>query len=204
MSGEIVGNPVLVVVDIQQGYAMPPSVCGIAHMEGYKERFEASLVVLEAAREAGVPVVHLQEVHRRNLSDMGRELDGSEGVHCLEGDVMTDFFEELRPIDGEFHVVKRRYSGFYSTELEIVLRAVRAETLFLIGGLTDVCIHYTFADAHQRDFHVRVIEDCVGGSSLQRHLASLDAMEYLQRGAVMHSDKVVALFKERALVLGGV
>ena len=51
--------------------------------------------------------------------------------------------------------------------------------LILIGGLTDVCVHYTFADAHQRDYYVRVIEDCVGGSAQPRHDASLDAVRAL-------------------------
>ena len=59
-----------------------------------------------------------------------------------------------------------------------------------------MCVHYTFADAHQRDFYVRVVGDCVGGSSLARHHASLDAMEYLQAGAVLSTDQVVEAFAD--------
>ena len=121
---------------------------------------------MAAARAAGVPVVFFQEVHRPNGVDFGRELDGTEGVHCVEGQPGTDLGPSLRPLlEGEFHIVKRRYSGFIGTDFEIVLRGLRASTLVLIGGLTDVCVHYTFADAHQRDFYVRVVTDCVGGSS---------------------------------------
>jgi len=80
-------------------------------------------------------------------------------------------------------------------------------TLVLIGGLTDVCVHYTFADAHQRDFYVRVVEDCVGGSSEARHLASLDAMEYLQAGARRSTQEILdafaALAAGRALTATG-
>jgi nicotinamidase-related amidase len=68
----------------------------------------------------------------------------------------------------------------------------------LIGGLTDVCVHYTFADAHQRDFYVRVVSDAVGGSSIARHNASLDAMEYLQTGAVRTSGEIIGAFAELA------
>jgi len=53
----------------------------------------------------------------------------------------------------------------------------------LCGGLTDVCVHYTFVDGHQSDYFCRVIEDCVAGSSELAHEASLRAMEYLQQGA---------------------
>jgi nicotinamidase-related amidase len=145
-----------------------------------------------------VPIIFFQEVHRPSGVDFGRELDGAEDRHCVAGAPGTDLWPTLRPDpaadDREFHIVKRRYSGFIGTEFEIVLRGLGVQTLVLIGGLTDVCVHYTFADAHQRDFYVRVVEDCVGGSSLARHEASLDAMEYLQAGARRTTDEVLAAF----------
>lgn len=57
-----------------------------------------------------------------------------------------------------------------------------------------MCVHYTFADAHQRDFHVRVVSDCVGGSSVYRHDAALDAMEYLQTGATRTTEEILDAF----------
>jgi nicotinamidase-related amidase len=102
----------------------------------------------------------------------------------------------LRPLPEEFHIVKRRYSGFIGTDFEIVLRGLRASTLILIGGLTDVCVHYTFADAHQRDYYVRVVTDCVGGSSQYLHDAALAAMEYLQTGAMRTTEEILAAFAD--------
>jgi nicotinamidase-related amidase len=194
----IVGNPVLVVVDIQEGGGMTADEAGIPVMPGHAERVEVAQRLLAAAREADIPVVFFQEVHRPSGVDFGRELDGTEGVHCVDGQPGTDLEPSLRPIlDGsrpEFHLVKRRYSGFIGTEFDIVLRGLKADTLILIGGLTDVCVHYTFADAHQRDYYVRVVADCVGGSSQKRHDASLDAMEYLQTGAVRTSAEILDAF----------
>lgn len=196
----IVGNPVLVVVDIQEGGAMSAEEAGIPVMPGHAERVQKAGALLAAARAAGIPVVFFQEVHRPSGVDFGRELDGTEGVHCVEGQPGTDLEPSLRPIlDGpnhEFHIVKRRYSGFIGTEFDIVLRGLRASTLILVGGLTDVCVHYTFADAHQRDYYVRVVTDCVGGSSQYRHDAALDAMEYLQTGALRTTDEILAAFGE--------
>jgi len=179
----IVGNPVLVVVDIQQGGGMPVADVGIPHMPGHAERVERAEKLVAAARAADVPVVFFQEVHRPSGVDFGRELDGTEGVHCVEGQPGTD-------------IVKRRYSGFIGTDFDIVLRGLRASTLILIGGLTDVCVHYTFADAHQRDYYVRVVTDCVGGSSQYLHDAALAAMEYLQTGAQRTTDEILAAFVE--------
>jgi nicotinamidase-related amidase len=194
----IVGNPVLVVVDIQEGGGMSADDAGIPVMPGHGDRVARAERLVAAARRAGIPIVFFQEVHRPSGIDFGRELDGVEGEHCVEGRPGTDLEPTLRPIlDGpnhEFHIVKRRYSGFIGTEFEIVLSGLKADTLILIGGLTDVCVHYTFADAHQRDFYVRVVTDCVGGSSQYRHDAALDAMEYLQAGAQRSTDEILDAF----------
>jgi nicotinamidase-related amidase len=192
----IVGNPVLVVVDMQEGGALPVEQMGIPVMPGHAERVKKAEKLVAVARGAGIPVVFFQEVHRPSGVDFGRELDGTEGVHCVEGQPGTALEPTLLPEPDEFHIVKRRYSGFIGTEFEIILRGLKASTLILIGGLTDVCVHYTFADAHQRDFYVRVVTDCVGGSSQARHDASLDAMEYLQTGAQRTTEEILAAFAE--------
>jgi nicotinamidase-related amidase len=198
-----VGNPVFVVVDMQESGDMPAEEVGIVHMPGYDDRIARVQRLLAAARAAGIPVVFFQEVHRPSGIDFGRELDGVEGVHCIEGRPGTDLHPALLPEPDEFHLVKRRYSGFIGTEFDIVLRGLKADTLILVGGLTDVCVHYTFADAHQRDYHVRVVSDCVGGSSQYRHDAALDAMEYLQTGALRTTEEILAAFADRAPVLEG-
>ena len=196
----IVGNPVLVVVDMQEAGGMPAEEVGIEHMPGYDDRIARAQRMIDAARAAGIPIVFFQEVHRPSGIDFGRELDGVEGEHCVEGRPGTPLHPALLPeFNGpnhEVHIVKRRYSGFIGTEFEIVLSGLKADTLILIGGLTDVCVHYTFADAHQRDFYVRVVTDCVGGSTQYRHDAALDAMEYLQTGAMRTTEEIVDAFNE--------
>jgi nicotinamidase-related amidase len=178
-----IGQPVLIVVDIQRGYGMSAEEMGIELMGGQTEMIANAERIVAAARAARVPVIFFQEAHRRDGIDFGRELDGNEGVHCLEGDPGTEFWPTLTAGVGEYAIAKRRYSCFFGTDLEILLKGLRASTLILIGGLTDVCIHYTFADGHQHDYRMRVATDCVIGSSQARHAASLSAMEYLQHGA---------------------
>jgi biuret amidohydrolase len=191
----IVDNPVLIVVDIQNTAGRSFEEVGIALMEGSADIIGPAQRLVASARACGVPVVFFQEAHRRSMTDFGRELDGDEGVHCLEGDVATELHPDLLPIGDEPHIVKRRYSCFFGTELEILLKGLKASTLFLIGGLTDVCVHYTFADGHQHDYVMRVVTDAVVGSSLAAHTASLNAMEYLQHGARRTCDEVVMAFQ---------
>ena len=77
--------------------------------------------------------------------DFGRELDGDEDVHCVEGNPNTEIAaEQLGFVPGDYLIQKRRYSAFFGTDLEILLRGLKADTLLLCGGLTDVCVHYTF------------------------------------------------------------
>ncbi|BAU05321.1 cysteine hydrolase [Fischerella major NIES-592] len=145
--------------------------------------------VLVAARQAKLPIIHTQEVHRKQMVDFGRELDGAEQVHCLETWPGTEIYKELTPMEGEFVIVKRRYSCFFSTDLEILLRGLKVDTLVFMGTMTNVCVHYTAVDAHQRDYYFHVIADCCAGSDWEAHWSALKAMEYLQAGAcISHTD----------------
>ena len=190
----IEGRPALIVVDIQ-ALTFDETIRhrAIPNMPGYKERMLKARRLIDKAREQDIPVIFIQEVHRPDLVDFGRELDGDEDVHCLEDDPNTAIAVEqtgFRPDD--YLIKKRRYSAFFGTDLEILLRGLKVDTLLLCGGLTDVCVHYTFVDAHQSDYFCRVVEDCVGGSSEEAHEAALRAMEYLQTGARRSLDEVLA------------
>ncbi|MEO0828907.1 MAG: cysteine hydrolase [Pseudomonadota bacterium] len=188
----LVGNTVLMVIDIQKSAFMEVKA-GIPVMPGYRENMERARRVIDAAHDNGIPVIFFQEIHRRDMIDYGRELDGSEDIHCLEGEPGTPVaFEEMGRKPGDYFVHKRRYSCFFGTETEILLKGLKAETLILIGGMTDVCVHYTFVDGHQHDYYCRVVSDCVGGTSPEAHQASLTAMEYLQKGAVLPAEEIIA------------
>jgi nicotinamidase-related amidase len=199
MSDLIVGRPVVIAVDPQQGGSQEGG--GIpADMPGRAERSARMIRLVDRARELDVPVVFIQEVHKRDMVDIGRELEGAEGPHCIEDDPKNDFIEGLDPRPEEFHIKKRRYSAFFGTELEIVLKAYKAETVILFGGLTDVCVHYTAVDAHQHDYRVRVATDAVGGSSQRAHDAALEAIEYLQSDALATTDELIAALEQTQAV----
>ena len=184
-------------IDVQKGEVLGGDH-GIPIMPGGAERHERIRRVVAAARAAGVPPIFIQEVHRRTLADFGRELDGVEGIHCLEGDPATELADGLAPQSDEYLIRKRRYSAFFATELELVLKSYGIRSLVLLGTLTDVCVHYTFADAHQHDYRCTVVTDCVGGSSPAAHHAALAAMRYLQRDCLATSDEVIAAFEQAA------
>ena len=196
----IEGRAALIVVDIQAGTFnkdIPDDNRAIDHMPDYAARMLNARPVIDKARDCAIPVIFIQEIHRADLVDLGRELDGDEDIHCLDNNPNTDIAAQemdFRPDD--YLIQKRRYSAFFGTDLEILLRGLKVDTLLLCGGLTNVCVHYTFVDGHQSDYFCRVIEDAVAGSSLDAHDAALKAMEYLQKGAVRSSDEVLAAMED--------
>ena len=182
----IVGRAALIVIDIQASTFKDTSQDrAIPNMPGFRDRMAQSRQLVDRAHTVGMPVIFVQEIHRPDGIDFGRELDGAETVHCLADNPFTELAYaemDIRPTD--YIIQKRRYSAFFGTDLEILLKGLKVETLILCGALTDVCVHYTFVDGHQHDYHCRVVKDCVAGGSIDAHDASLRAMEYLQTGAV--------------------
>lgn len=159
---------------------------------------ERIVELLEAARRSRLPIVFTQEVHRQELVDFGRELDGAEPIHCVEGTAGVELRPETKPLEGEWLIQKRRYSGFFATDLDLLLRGIGVDTLIVCGFLMDVCVHYTYVDAHQRDYHIYVARDATAGSSLAASEAALSAIEYLQTDSVRTTRELVSAIESLA------
>jgi nicotinamidase-related amidase len=191
-----VGIPVLLVIDVQgdsiRAERDPVRKFPMPH---YGERMRRVPALIEAARLANMPIIYMQEVHHPSMTDFGRELDGFERVHCLESDPDTAIAEEVDRRVTDFWVRKRRYSSFFGTDLQILLKGLRATTLLMVGGFTDVCVHYTFADAHQHGYTCRVVQDCVAGSSIEAHDAALAAMARLQPDCRCDRDELMSFLQ---------
>jgi nicotinamidase-related amidase len=134
---------------------------------------------LAVARAAGMPVVHVATwkklagagAPRRARNPFmswqnGRPIVGATFVRqadkCIEGSVYAEFMPETEPLPDEPVVVKSRYSGFYATELEVLLREMGIRTLVVAGVNTNNCVLHTSFDAQARDFGVVLLEDCCG------------------------------------------
>jgi nicotinamidase-related amidase len=125
-----------------------------------------------AFRAAGRPVIFTQHVHHPNGSDLGIMGWWWEG-RCLEGSEASEIHPELRPLPGEKVVSKHRYSAFYNTDLETVLRGLKIEDLVVSGVMTNLCCESTARDAYFRDYRVFIPADGTGTITEEMHLASL-------------------------------
>lgn len=186
----LVGKAALLVIDMQHDFVDPEAGC---YAMGAEKIVEPIRALVSASRSSGIPVVYTQEAHRRNGCDTGREADAGSGwgypgggsttsavpPHCIEGTRGIEIVSELEPQEDDLRIVKRRYSCFLGTDLDLVLRQLGVETLLLTGVCSNVCVLWTVGDAFQRDYHVRVIEDCTAGSSSEEHEAALLIMRAL-------------------------
>jgi nicotinamidase-related amidase len=192
------GNAALLVIDIQHEFIDED---GAVFCVGGKEMLPKVKKLIESCRTAGIPVVYTQEVHRPSRIDMGRELDGNEPDHCLIGTRGVEIVEEIAPLPDDIIVTKPRYDAFLNTDLEYVLNGLGVlphDTLILCGDATNVCVHYTGAGAHQRDYRIKVVEDCCAGSSVAEHEAALTQLDYLQNGARVTLDGILQDIEEYA------
>lgn len=160
--------------------------------------------VLAAARLIGIPIVYLKMGYHPDLSDLGaadapnraRHLqifgvgetvqgpDGSERRVLIRDTWGTDIVDELEPQAGDAVLYKTRFSGFYQTELDAVLKAADIKHLVVTGCTTSVCVESTIRDAFFRDYHCVLLRDCTSEPIAQNaprsnHDASILLIEML-------------------------
>jgi ureidoacrylate peracid hydrolase len=189
----------MIVIDAQNDFASPGGMFERAGIDisGIAAAARATRPVLDAVRAAGIPVVYLNMLHAPDLSDAGppegphrvkhRPLALGDAVDAPDGSpsriLVTETWntrnvQDLAPEPGDIVVSKHRYSGFFETELDDVLRGLGVTQLLVAGCTTSVCVDSTVRDATFRDYTCIVLEDCTA-EPLGTHEASLRVIETL-------------------------
>jgi nicotinamidase-related amidase len=126
----------------------------------------------EQAAAAKVPVIFINDNFGQWHSEKTRLLD-----HALRPDSEgRDIAERLRPAKDDYFVIKPQFSGFYATNLPVLLPKLGVSRLILTGIATDICVMFTAADAHMRDYALWVPEDAVAGTNAERDRWALELM----------------------------
>ncbi len=167
----------VVVVDMQNAFASKGGMLDLAGVDiSNAPRVVSSIkTVVNAARQASVPIVYVQMGYKPDLSNSGgpnspnwhKEL----AIHLmrcrpeLKGTLLTEgtwdfaIVEELNPEPGDLVVIKTRYSGFAGTTLDSQLRTRGIRYLFFVGIATNVCVESTLRDAYFQDYWPILIAD---------------------------------------------
>ena len=164
----------LLVIDMQRDFVQPK---GFGELLGndvslLRGAIEPTRRVLDAARAAGMLVVHTREGHRPDLTDCppakltrgGKTFigtDGPMGRILVRGEEGHDIVPELYPQEGEPVVDKPGKGAFYQTDLHLILQNHGIKTLLVCGVTLEVCVHTTVREANDRGYECAVLEDCV-------------------------------------------
>ncbi|HEX8445461.1 MAG TPA: isochorismatase family cysteine hydrolase [Sphingomonas sp.] len=133
-----------------------------------------AIVTLRAAADAhDVPVIYVNDNYGQWHSERSRLIE-----RALEqaGD-NRDLIRGIVPRDRDLFVIKPQFSGFYATNLPVVLPRLGVRRLILTGIAADICVLFTAADAHMRDYALWVPGDTVAGLSADRTRWALEIME---------------------------
>ena len=166
----------LVLIDMQRDFL---EAGGFGELLGndvslLRSTIEPCRAVLEAARQSGLLVVHTREGHMPDLSDapesklkrgnleVGIGDQGPMGRVLIRGEKGHDIIPELRPQPEEPIIDKPGKGAFFATDLDLILRNKKIETLFVGGVTTEVCVHTTVRQANDRGYECIVLSDCVG------------------------------------------
>ena len=121
---------------------------------------------LKFCREVGIKIVYTTHAHRRDGCDMGMFDDLwppiASRAGLIDGTPGIDIYPELAPAPGEHVIKKHRYSGFYGTDLDIILREWGIDTVIVSGTTTENCCHATARDAMFRNYRVVFLSDATG------------------------------------------
>ena len=163
------GTSALLVVDMQEFFLDPDSPTfpcgGPAILSTVKE-------MIDAFRASRRPVIFTKHVHHPGNLDSGIMGWWWKGM-CVEGSPESEIHRDIAPLAGEKVVSKHRYSAFYGTDLEIVLRCLGIEDLVVSGIMTNLCCESTARDAYFRDFRVFIPADGTASINEEMHCASL-------------------------------
>ncbi len=97
--------------------------------------------------------------------------------HCLSGTEGANIIEELKPLKNDSIIHKRRYSGFFQTDLDVSLREEGIIELELVGVCTNICVLYTSVSARMLNYKVTVLKDAVASFDQEAHDFALKQMK---------------------------
>jgi nicotinamidase-related amidase len=162
----------LVIVDMQKDVL--EGMCGFG-----KDIVGNVSTLLNAFRGAGKPVIHVKRVHRPDGVDVElfRVKRFKKKPFLVQGTEGAEVIDELRPLEGECIVEKQRFSAFFQTGLELVLKRLGVDALVVTGVQTPNCIRATVVDAIGYDYNVVVVDDATNAATPEIHKSNLLDME---------------------------
>jgi len=128
----------------------------------------------EEAKSKGEPVIYVCDTHHPQDAEFKRW-----PRHALEGTWGAQVVDELKPAVDDYVVPKRRFSGFFETSLDLLLRELGVNTIALTGTVTNICVYATALHGRMLGYDLIVYQDCVAGLTADENNFALRQMRDL-------------------------
>jgi nicotinamidase/pyrazinamidase len=125
-------------------------------------------------KNKGYPVIYVCDTHFKGDIEFDKW-----GAHTVDGTWGAQIIDELQPDDTDYVLKKWRYSAFFGTPLDMLLRQLNVDTIVLTGVLTDVCIQHSAADAYFRGYTVIVPRACTATVNEEKKEYALNFIEQM-------------------------
>jgi len=164
-------KPMLVIIDMLVDFLQPWSeVDRLPLVEGVRS-------LAEAFRASKYPIAWIRQEFEADLSDAFREMRDKNIKITIKGTPGCKIIPELLPHPHENQIIKKRYSAFYKTNLDQLIRIHSIDTIVLAGINTHACVRATAIDAYQRDLSVIIPREAVGSYDRDHETVSLRYMD---------------------------
>jgi ureidoacrylate peracid hydrolase len=162
---------------------------GAMVLESGRALYEPINRLTAAARRHDLPVIWLCDEHPHPEVDAEFR---KRVPHCISGTWGAEIVEPLDVDEGDYRVPKRRYSGFFETDLDLRLRELGIDTVIVTGVVTNICVRSTVHDAFFRGYSVLVPRECVAATGPREQESTLYDIE-THFGEVRAIDEVIAM-----------
>ena len=152
--------------------------------------------LLTASRKMGMRVVWLCDEHP---IPEDKEFE-KRMPHCIGGTWNAGIIDAMDVAPEELRISKRRYSGFFGTDLDLRLREWGVEQVVVTGVVTNICVRSTVHDAYFLGYDVFVPEDCVSATSDREQASTLYDID-THFGDVVRSEELMAVGTEASAVV---
>ncbi len=173
----------LIIVDMQKDFCYPN---GALYIQNAEEIFESMKKVVENARDRGMRIIFTQDWHRSDDEEFKIW-----PKHCIMNTWGAEIIDELKPREEDYFVKKRRYSAFFATDLDLTLRELRIDRVFICGVATNICVLHTAGDAAIRGYKVTIIEDCTKALSDYEQSYAIKHMKSVFSAEILNSREFI-------------
>jgi len=172
----VMGRTAFLIIDMQKDFCLPGAPFEVTGAMNVVPNIQRAL---NACRSYKIPIIHVFRYYRADGSDVERTRYNEfikVGGGCVQGTKGAEILDELKPIEREYLIIKKRWSAFFQTELDCLLKRLGVEQIVVTGVQTPNCIRGTVWDANSLDYEVIVLTDSTGAKTAEIHNANLTDM----------------------------